>query len=280
MLRSCSVKDVGGFLFLSVQVHGASRILLLLISPGFYSPERMNNIWSTLCHRISGRFCGCVAFQPPMHRNIDSIVALQLLSAPRRKSSRSPLSLLLSPPDLHLAAELGKTLLERNKELEDSLQQMYINNEEQVQEIEVQRLHLYDVRVIGARSTATDYFVLRSQSLSSAFTRPVVNGLTQTSTGGSNITSSSFDRFLKMYQNQSGYSLFVLQYLSKQLEMLREMNEQHAKVYEQLDVTARELEITNEKLVLESKASQQKIDRWSTRQACCRSASAAASGPV
>ncbi|XP_023256811.1 cerebellar degeneration-related protein 2-like, partial [Seriola lalandi dorsalis] len=88
--------------------------------------------------------------------------------------------------DLHLAAELGKTLLERNKELEDSLQQMYINNEDQVQEIE---------------------------------------------------------------------------YLSKQLEMLREMNEQHAKVYEQLDVTARELEITNEKLVLESKASQQKIDR-------------------
>ncbi|XP_070779844.1 cerebellar degeneration-related protein 2-like [Enoplosus armatus] len=88
--------------------------------------------------------------------------------------------------DLHLAAELGKTLLERNKELEDSLQQMYINNEEQVQEIE---------------------------------------------------------------------------YLSKQLEMLRDMNEQHAKVYEQLDVTARELEITNEKLVLESKASQQKIDR-------------------
>ncbi|XP_053466079.1 cerebellar degeneration-related protein 2-like [Ictalurus furcatus] len=88
--------------------------------------------------------------------------------------------------DLHLAAELGKTLLERNKELEDSLQQMYITNEEQVQEIE---------------------------------------------------------------------------YLSKQVEMLREMNEQHAKVYEQLDVTARELEITNEKLVLESKTSHQKIDR-------------------
>lgn len=43
--------------------------------------------------------------------------------------------------DLHLAAELGKTLLERNKELEDSLQQMYINNEEQVQEIEVPLFH-------------------------------------------------------------------------------------------------------------------------------------------
>ncbi|KAJ8264143.1 hypothetical protein GJAV_G00145730 [Gymnothorax javanicus] len=88
--------------------------------------------------------------------------------------------------DLHLAAELGKTLLERNKELEDSLQHMCITNEEQVQEIE---------------------------------------------------------------------------YLSKQLDMLREMNDQHAKVYEQLDVTARELELTNQALVLDSKASQQKIER-------------------
>uniref|UniRef100_A0A3Q3VXE8 Cerebellar degeneration related protein 2 like n=1 Tax=Mola mola TaxID=94237 RepID=A0A3Q3VXE8_MOLML len=88
-------------------------------------------------------------------------------------------------PDLHLAAELGKTLLERNKELEDSLQQMYITNEEQVQEIE---------------------------------------------------------------------------YLSKQLEVLRDMNEQHAKVYEQLDGTARELEHTNHTLVTDSKASQQKIE--------------------
>ncbi|RVE59205.1 hypothetical protein OJAV_G00186310 [Oryzias javanicus] len=88
--------------------------------------------------------------------------------------------------DLHLAAELGKTLLERNKELEDSLQQMYITNEEQVQEIE---------------------------------------------------------------------------YLLKQLDVLRDMNEQHAKVYEQLDGTARELEDTNLSLVTDSKASQQKIQR-------------------
>ncbi|PWA21765.1 hypothetical protein CCH79_00003463 [Gambusia affinis] len=87
--------------------------------------------------------------------------------------------------DLHLAAELGKTLLERNKELEDSLQQMYITNEEQVQEIE---------------------------------------------------------------------------YLTKQLEVLRDMNEQHAKVYEQLDGTARELERTNHTLVRDSRASQQKIE--------------------
>ncbi|XP_036268009.1 cerebellar degeneration-related protein 2-like [Pipistrellus kuhlii] len=86
--------------------------------------------------------------------------------------------------DLHLAAELGKTLLERNKELEASLQHMYATNEEQVQEIE---------------------------------------------------------------------------YLTKQLDTLRQVNEQHAKVYEQLDLTARDLELTNQKLVLESKAAQQKI---------------------
>lgn len=41
------------------------------------------------------------------------------------------------PADLQLAAELGKTLLERNRELEQGLQQMYSTNQEQLQEIEV-----------------------------------------------------------------------------------------------------------------------------------------------
>lgn len=39
--------------------------------------------------------------------------------------------------DLQLAAELGKTLLDRNTQLEESLQQMYTTNQEQLQEIEV-----------------------------------------------------------------------------------------------------------------------------------------------
>lgn len=43
------------------------------------------------------------------------------------------------------------------------------------------------------------------------------------------------------------------------------MNEQHAKVYEQLDGTARELERTNHTLVGDSKASQQKIERCEGR---------------
>ncbi|XP_041818502.1 cerebellar degeneration-related protein 2-like [Chelmon rostratus] len=86
--------------------------------------------------------------------------------------------------DLQLAAELGKTLLERNRELEQGLQQMYSTNQEQLQEIE---------------------------------------------------------------------------YLTKQVDLLRQVNDQHAKVYEQLDVSARELEQSNHKLVLDNRTAQQKI---------------------
>ncbi|KAK5881464.1 hypothetical protein CesoFtcFv8_022257 [Champsocephalus esox] len=86
--------------------------------------------------------------------------------------------------DLQLAAELGKSLLERNRELEQGLQQMYSTNQEQLQEIE---------------------------------------------------------------------------YLTKQVDLLRQVNDQHAKVYEQLDVAARELELSNRKLVQDNRASQQKI---------------------
>lgn len=86
--------------------------------------------------------------------------------------------------DLQLAAELGKSLLERNRELEQGLQQMYATNQEQLQEIE---------------------------------------------------------------------------YLTKQVDLLRQVNDQHAKVYEQLDVSARELEQNNHKLSVDNRAAQQKI---------------------
>ncbi|XP_048869333.1 cerebellar degeneration-related protein 2-like isoform X2 [Brienomyrus brachyistius] len=82
--------------------------------------------------------------------------------------------------DLHLAAELGKTLLDRNRELEEGMQQLYTTNQEQLQEIEV--------------------------------------------------------------------------------DLLRQMNEQHAKLYEQLDVTARELEKGNQRLGLDNRLAQQKIE--------------------
>ncbi|XP_018526162.1 cerebellar degeneration-related protein 2 [Lates calcarifer] len=86
--------------------------------------------------------------------------------------------------DLHLAAELGKTLLDRNHDLEQALQQMYSTNQEQLQEIE---------------------------------------------------------------------------YLTKQVDLLRQMNDQHAKVYEQLDMTARDLEQGNRRLVQDNRLAQQKI---------------------
>lgn len=86
--------------------------------------------------------------------------------------------------DLHLAAELGKTLLSRNHDLEQALQQMYGTNQEQLQEIE---------------------------------------------------------------------------YLTKQVDLLRQMNDQHAKVYEQLDMAARDLENGNQRLVQDNRVAQQKI---------------------
>lgn len=86
--------------------------------------------------------------------------------------------------DLQLAAELGKSLLERNRELEQGLGQMYSTNQEQLQEIE---------------------------------------------------------------------------YLTKQVELLRQVNDQHAKVYEQLDCSARDLEQSNHKLSLENRGAQHKI---------------------
>ncbi|XP_053194005.1 cerebellar degeneration-related protein 2 [Scomber japonicus] len=86
--------------------------------------------------------------------------------------------------DLHLAAELGKTLLDRNHELEQALQQMYSTNQDQLQEIE---------------------------------------------------------------------------YLTKQVDLLRQMNDQHAKVYEQLDTVTRDLEQGNLRLVQDNRLAQQKI---------------------
>ncbi|XP_076856177.1 cerebellar degeneration-related protein 2 [Brachyhypopomus gauderio] len=87
--------------------------------------------------------------------------------------------------DLHLAAELGKNLLEKNNELEQSLKEMYVTNHEQLQEIE---------------------------------------------------------------------------YLSKQMDLLRSINDQHVKLYEQLDMTAGDLEMCNQRLVLDNRLAQLKIE--------------------
>ena len=49
--------------------------------------------------------------------------------------------------------------------------------------------------------------------------------------------------------------------MTKQVDLLRHMNDQHAKVYEQLDVAARDLEQGNKRLVQDSRLAQQRIHR-------------------
>lgn len=57
------------------------------------------------------------------------------------------------------------------------------------------------------------------------------------------------------------FPCFVQQYLAKQVDLLRRMNDQHAMVYDQLDVAARDLEQGNNRLVQDSRLAQRKIDR-------------------
>lgn len=87
---------------------------------------------------------------------VSRALLLENMSAETIAGLSLPLDALLTPPpgvrpaprldaaaprlvsaDLHLAAELGKTLLDRNQELEQALQEMYSTNHEQLLEIEV-----------------------------------------------------------------------------------------------------------------------------------------------
>ncbi|KAM4535985.1 LOW QUALITY PROTEIN: cerebellar degeneration-related protein 2 [Fundulus diaphanus] len=59
----------------------------------------------------------------------------------------------------------------------------------------------------------------------------------------------------QMYYNRSR-----LEYLTKQVELLRQMNDQHAKLYEQLDMAARDVEQSNQRLVQDNRLAQTKIN--------------------
>ncbi|XP_058261608.1 cerebellar degeneration-related protein 2 isoform X2 [Hemibagrus wyckioides] len=60
--------------------------------------------------------------------------------------------------------------------------------------------------------------------------------------------------------NTNQEQLQEIEHLSKQVEMLRSVNDQHAKVYEQLDATARDLEQRNRRLSLENRSAQLNIE--------------------
>lgn len=54
---------------------------------------------------------------------------------------------------------------------------------------------------------------------------------------------------------------FVRQYLTKQVDVLRQMNDQHARVYEHLEMAAKDLEQGNHRLGQDNRLAQQKIHR-------------------
>lgn len=58
--------------------------------------------------------------------------------------------------------------------------------------------------------------------------------------------------------------LYLLQYLNNQLDSLRETSESKNKIYEEIDKAIQDLENRNQKLVIDSKADKQKIDRYET----------------
>lgn len=55
--------------------------------------------------------------------------------------------------------------------------------------------------------------------------------------------------------------LLYLQYLNKQLENLRENGDARMRVYEELDKNAQELEKQNQRLILDSRADKQRIEK-------------------
>lgn len=67
-------------------------------------------------------------------------------------------------------------------------------------------------------------------------------------------------RVSELVRLKSNVSFSFVQYLSKQVDMLRSVNDQHTKLYEQLDSTAQDLELKNQRLVLENRAAQMKIE--------------------
>lgn len=80
-----------------------------------------------------------------------------------RDPEAEPWALSVSTADLQLAAELGKSLLERNRELEQGLQQMYSTNQEQLQEIEVETPTSTRRRVSRTTTTTKKNILLQGQ---------------------------------------------------------------------------------------------------------------------
>uniref|UniRef100_S4R7I2 Cerebellar degeneration-related protein 2-like n=1 Tax=Petromyzon marinus TaxID=7757 RepID=S4R7I2_PETMA len=124
--------------------------------------------------------------------------------------------------DLQLAAKLGKSLLERNKELECSLQQLYITNQDHVLEIEespVQHLtrQLELLRENGERHAQVyEHLDVASRDLELANRRLLLEG------------RNSQQRIAGLSEHVEGLQAQVVE-LQKQLEELRRSGEASAR---------------------------------------------------
>ncbi|XP_078723556.1 cerebellar degeneration-related protein 2-like [Lampetra fluviatilis] len=115
--------------------------------------------------------------------------------------------------DLQLAAELGKSLLERNKELECSLQQLYITNQDHVLEIEHLTRQLELLRENGERHAQVyEHLDVASRDLELANRRLLLEG------------RNSQQRIAGLSEQVEGLQAQVEE-LQKQLEELRRSGE-------------------------------------------------------
>jgi len=58
-----------------------------------------------------------------------------------------------------------------------------------------------------------------------------------------------------------GIYIFYFQFLTKQLDLLRDSSESRMRVYEELDRNTQELEKTNQRLLLDAKGDKQRIEK-------------------
>nr|XP_032826074.1 cerebellar degeneration-related protein 2-like isoform X1 [Petromyzon marinus] len=119
--------------------------------------------------------------------------------------------------DLQLAAKLGKSLLERNKELECSLQQLYITNQDHVLEIEHLTRQLELLRENGERHAQVyEHLDVASRDLELANRRLLLEG------------RNSQQRIAGLSEHVEGLQAQVVE-LQKQLEELRRSGEASAR---------------------------------------------------
>ncbi|EDS44393.1 conserved hypothetical protein [Culex quinquefasciatus] len=145
--------------------------------------------------------------------------------------------------DLQLAAELGKTLLERNKELESALKHHQNIIEDQAQEIEVSTSALvvkFNLPVVTSADFAKICGRCCCRQVYTVY--PIVS-----------------IRVESLQPTDDRIAIEILVYLTKQNGALREVNDSRMKIYEQLEVSIQDLERDKYKLALENQAEKKHV---------------------